>query len=282
MEECWNVGGVECWNTGMLECWNTGMEENCRAGMVVDLPADGRTVLRMCDADRGGKVFDRSSPTPFQHSNSLSFHHSNFPNIPVFHYSRIPILQYSNLMKVDLFDFDLPKRFIADHPAVPRDSARLLDLTSEGFADRVMRDLPACFRPGDLLIGNNTKVIPARLDGLRDAVKIEATLHMRTADDEWLAFAKPGKRLKVGQRVDFAEAATFVLSLTGAATNFSKPWKNMDACRFRRISNEKKANGKPIETTTKPSMPKRRGRSPRRPLVYILPKNFSKGWKNGA
>ena len=108
-------------------------------------------------------------------------------------------------MKVDLFDFDLPKRFIADRPASPRDSARLLDLTGDGFADRIMRDLPDCLRPGDLLIGNNTKVIPARLDGLRDAVKIEATLHMRTADDEWLAFARPGKRLKVGQRVDFAD-----------------------------------------------------------------------------
>ncbi|QHI69913.1 tRNA preQ1(34) S-adenosylmethionine ribosyltransferase-isomerase QueA [Tichowtungia aerotolerans] len=108
-------------------------------------------------------------------------------------------------MKVDLFDFDLPRQYIADHPASPRDSARLLDLTGDGFADRVMRDLPDCLQPGDLLIANNTKVIPARLDGLRDAVKIEATLHMRTGNDEWLAFAKPGKRLKVGQRVDFAD-----------------------------------------------------------------------------
>jgi S-adenosylmethionine:tRNA ribosyltransferase-isomerase len=108
-------------------------------------------------------------------------------------------------MKVDLFDFDLPKRFIANRPASPRDAARLLDLTGDGFADRIMHDLPDCLQPGDLLIANNTKVIPARLDGRRDAVKIEATLHMRTADDEWLAFAKPGKRLKVGQRVDFAD-----------------------------------------------------------------------------
>ncbi len=108
-------------------------------------------------------------------------------------------------MKVDLFDFDLPKHLIADHPASPRDSARLLDLTGDEFVDRIMRDLPDCFRPGDLLIGNNTKVIPARLDGLRDEVKIEMTLHMRMAEDEWLAFAKPGKRLKPGQRVHFAE-----------------------------------------------------------------------------
>jgi S-adenosylmethionine:tRNA ribosyltransferase-isomerase len=108
-------------------------------------------------------------------------------------------------MRVDLFDFDLPRKYIADRPASPRDSARLLDLTGDGFADRIMRDLPNCLQPGDLLIANNTKVIPARLDGLRGDVKIEATLHMRTGDDEWLAFAKPGKRLKVGQHVDFAD-----------------------------------------------------------------------------
>ena len=77
-------------------------------------------------------------------------------------------------MKVDLFNFDLPKRYIADRPACPRDSARLLDLTHNAFTDRIMRDLPECFQPGDLLIGNNTKVIPARLDGLRGEVKIEA------------------------------------------------------------------------------------------------------------
>jgi S-adenosylmethionine:tRNA ribosyltransferase-isomerase len=108
-------------------------------------------------------------------------------------------------MKVDLFNFELPQRFIADRPASPRDSARLLDLTGDAFADRIVRDLPNLLQPGDLLIGNNTKVIPARLDGLRREVKIEATLHMRTADNEWLVFAKPGKRLKVGNLIDFAD-----------------------------------------------------------------------------
>jgi S-adenosylmethionine:tRNA ribosyltransferase-isomerase len=107
-------------------------------------------------------------------------------------------------MKVDLFDFDLPRRFIANRPASPRDAARLLDLTGNGFADRVVRDLPELLEPGDLLIANNTKVIPARLDGLRDEVRIEVTLHMRVASDEWFAFAKPGKRIKEGQRIDFA------------------------------------------------------------------------------
>jgi S-adenosylmethionine:tRNA ribosyltransferase-isomerase len=108
-------------------------------------------------------------------------------------------------MKVDLFDFELPQCFIANRPASPRDSARLLDLTGDSFADRIVRDLPGLLQPGDLLIGNNTKVIPARLDGRRGEVKIEATLHMRTADNEWLVFAKPGKRLKPGNLIDFAD-----------------------------------------------------------------------------
>lgn len=108
-------------------------------------------------------------------------------------------------MKVDLFDFDLPQRFIADRPASPRDSARLLDLTGDRFADRIVRDLPDLLQPGDLLIGNNTKVIPARLDGLRGEVRIEVTLHMRAGDDAWFAFAKPGKRLKEGHLIDFAD-----------------------------------------------------------------------------
>lgn len=108
-------------------------------------------------------------------------------------------------MKVDLFDFDLPAHYIADHPASPRDSARLLDLTEDSFPDRIVHDLPELLQPGDLLIGNNTKVIPARLDGLRGDVKIEATLHMRSGDDAWFAFAKPGKRLREGHRIDFAD-----------------------------------------------------------------------------
>ncbi|MFA6172953.1 MAG: S-adenosylmethionine:tRNA ribosyltransferase-isomerase, partial [Kiritimatiellales bacterium] len=76
-------------------------------------------------------------------------------------------------MKVDLFDFELPRQYIADRPASPRDSARLLDLTGDSFADRIVRDLPQLLQPGDLLIGNNTKVIPARLDGRRGDVQIE-------------------------------------------------------------------------------------------------------------
>jgi len=80
-------------------------------------------------------------------------------------------------MKVDLFDFDLPRDCIAEHPADPRDSARMLDLTADAMNDRIVRELPDILRPGDLLISNDTRVIPARLFGKRGEAKIEVTLH---------------------------------------------------------------------------------------------------------
>lgn len=111
-------------------------------------------------------------------------------------------------MRVDLFDFDLPEEQIALRPAEPRDSARLLAVRPDnGFDDRLIRDLPDLLRPGDVLVFNDTKVIPARLTGTRtrgDAVaRVEATLHMRTGPDRWRAFVKPGKRLKAGDRICF-------------------------------------------------------------------------------
>lgn len=108
-------------------------------------------------------------------------------------------------MKVDLFDFELPRERIADRPARPRDAARLLDLTGNGMVDRIVRELPDLLQPGDLLVGNDTRVIPARLDGMRGAAQVEATLHQRVADDAWRAFVKRARRLKTGDRVVFAE-----------------------------------------------------------------------------
>ena len=70
-------------------------------------------------------------------------------------------------MRVDFFDFDLPHDLIAQRPVHPRDSARLLDVTPDGLGDRTVRDLPALLRRGDLLVFNDTKVIPARLKGVR-------------------------------------------------------------------------------------------------------------------
>ena len=110
-------------------------------------------------------------------------------------------------MRVDLFDFELPERSIALRPARPRDSARLLHVRSDGLEDLIVRDAPRLFRPGDLLVFNDTRVIPARLKGVRERaenrVAIEATLHKRLSPNSWAAFAKPGKRLKEGDRVRF-------------------------------------------------------------------------------
>ena len=112
-------------------------------------------------------------------------------------------------VQVDLFDFALPEHAIAQSPAEPRDAARLLRVPSEGpFADRQVHDLPGLLTPQDMLVVNDTKVIPTRLFGLRDAVAVEVTLIEETAADSWDAFAKPGKRLRPGDRVVFQDDFT--------------------------------------------------------------------------
>ncbi|MEE8500846.1 MAG: S-adenosylmethionine:tRNA ribosyltransferase-isomerase, partial [Kiloniellales bacterium] len=75
-------------------------------------------------------------------------------------------------MRSDDFDFDLPRELIAQHPAVPRDAARLL-VIGDGLQDRGVRDLPALLRPGDVMVVNDTRVIPARLFGRRGAANVE-------------------------------------------------------------------------------------------------------------
>ncbi len=113
-------------------------------------------------------------------------------------------------MKLSDFDFHLPEDRIALHPASPRDSSRLLlvapDATPE-LSDHVFSDLPALLAPGDLLVFNDTRVIPARLLGhrIRDDNRqaIEALLIKRRDDATWEAFAKPGKRLKLGDTLRF-------------------------------------------------------------------------------
>jgi len=108
-------------------------------------------------------------------------------------------------MRVDLFDFDLPRDLIAQRPASPRDSARLLDVAPDGLHDRAVSDLPRLLRPGDLLVFNDTKVIPARLDGRRPSGgRVEALLIRDLGNGSWLAFAKPAKRLKAGDVLTFA------------------------------------------------------------------------------
>jgi len=107
-------------------------------------------------------------------------------------------------MRVDLFDFVLPQDLIAQRPVSPRDSARLLDVMQDTLLDRTVRDLPSLLKAGDLLVFNDTKVIPARLLGTRaSGAKVEALLIRQQAADRWLAFARPGKRLKVGDALTF-------------------------------------------------------------------------------
>src|SRR5580704_5683707 len=99
-------------------------------------------------------------------------------------------------MRVDLFDFDLPPDRIAQRPAQPRDAARLLSVTASELADHKVRDLPNLLQPGDLLVFNDTRVIPARLTGQRGGARVSVTLHQMIGADTWRVFAKPAKRLQ--------------------------------------------------------------------------------------
>ena len=116
-------------------------------------------------------------------------------------------------MRTADFDFVLPPSSIADHPVRPRDHARLLTVDGQGFGDRRIFDLPDLLRPGDLLVFNDTRVIPARLRGRRGEAGVEVTLHKREPSGRWLAFARPAKRLRPGQTIVFAP--DFVAEVVG-------------------------------------------------------------------
>ncbi len=111
-------------------------------------------------------------------------------------------------MLVDEFDFDLPDDLIALHPVSPRDEARMLFVDGNGrFQDLMVRDLGRLLRPGDVLVVNDTRVIPARLDGVRVRGRFRSgvsfNLHKRINDRAWLAFARPSRRLREDDRVIF-------------------------------------------------------------------------------
>jgi S-adenosylmethionine:tRNA ribosyltransferase-isomerase len=108
-------------------------------------------------------------------------------------------------MRVDLFDFELPSDRIALRPARPRDSARLLLVEGEDISDRKVLELPDLLRPGDVLVFNDTKVIPAQLEGRRGEASIGATLHKREGPRDWQAFLRNAKRARVGDTIDFGE-----------------------------------------------------------------------------
>jgi len=108
-------------------------------------------------------------------------------------------------MRVDLFDFDLPPERIALRPARPRDSARLLLVEGDRISDHKVGQLPELLRPGDLLLFNDTKVIPAQLEGSRGDARIGVTLHKREGPRSWWAFVRNAKRLRAGDRIEFEQ-----------------------------------------------------------------------------
>ena len=121
-------------------------------------------------------------------------------------------------MRVDQFDFELPPESIALRPARPRDSARLLLVEGAEISDHQVLDLPALLRPGDVLVFNDTKVIPAQLEGRRGAsvegsrsepgARIGATLHKREGPRSWWSFVRNARRLHVGDRIEFDDGVS--------------------------------------------------------------------------
>jgi len=113
-------------------------------------------------------------------------------------------------MRVDLFDFELPPERIALRPASPRDSARLLLLDGPRTEDRIVRELPDMLRPGDCLIFNDTRVIPAQLEGRRGDAAVGATLHKREGPRRWRAFLRNARRVRDGETIEFAAGVSAV------------------------------------------------------------------------
>ncbi len=125
-------------------------------------------------------------------------------------------------MRLSDFDFELPRERIAVEPARPRDASRLLVVPARAgaFQDRTVRDLPSLLRPGDVLVLNDTRVIPARLLGRRGDAAIEVTLHKAEGAGRWRAFARPAKRVKEGQRIAFAPEFSALVAAKGEAGEF--------------------------------------------------------------
>src|SRR4029453_11421600 len=109
------------------------------------------------------------------------------------------------IMRVDLFDFDLPPDRIALRPARPRDAARMVVVEGHHVSDRQVLDLPDILKAGDLLVFNDTRVIPAQLEGRRGEARVGATLHKRESLREWWAFVRNAKRVRDGDVIEFGE-----------------------------------------------------------------------------
>jgi S-adenosylmethionine:tRNA ribosyltransferase-isomerase len=111
------------------------------------------------------------------------------------------------------FDFDLPPDRIAQHPIRPRDAARLLHVGATGLADRIVRDLPDLLAPGDLLVANDTRVIPAQLTARRGQARIGITLDQPRPDGAWHALARNARRLRAGDTLTFEGSDTLTATV---------------------------------------------------------------------
>lgn len=118
-------------------------------------------------------------------------------------------------MRVDLFDFDLPPERIALRPVSPRDSARMLLVAGDELSDRAVLDLPSILRPGDCLVFNDTRVIPAQLEGQRGDARVGVTLHKRIDLRRWQAFVRNAKRLRIGDVVEFGADVSATVEARG-------------------------------------------------------------------
>lgn len=190
-------------------------------------------------------------------------------------------------MRVDLFDFDLPEERIALRPAEPRDTARLLLVhPGEPLEDKRIGDLPSLLQPGDVMVFNDTKVIPAQLKGVRQrgeaVAHVDATLHMRVGPDRWYAFVRPGKRVAEGDRIRFGHDAEACMLGALDATVVEKgeggevllAFDVSDRCSTRRCTLSVISRCRPTlpqsapttsatARTTRPSTRGKRARSPR-------------------
>ena len=106
-------------------------------------------------------------------------------------------------MDISLFDYELDSSLIAQKPNFPRDQSRLLSCLNNDFQDLRFKDLPTLLNSGDVLVINNTEVIPSRLFGKRDQVNIEVTLHLNVENNLWRAFLKPGRKCRVNDDLIF-------------------------------------------------------------------------------
>ena len=116
-------------------------------------------------------------------------------------------------MHINLFDFELPKELIAYHPANPRDSSSMLVVDRENILDEQFKNIAEYLNPNDLVIFNNTKVIPAKLSGICGNNNFDMNLHKKVSDNIWRVFAKKTKKLKVGDQIEFKSVTAKIISI---------------------------------------------------------------------